>query len=127
MIPVADVSVWKAQVEFPFSAKLAVVEALAALGELRPKYPALSTTATARAFLSMHLRANNRRAGDGERRECAARLRLFTERCRLIEAIIDEDGGAVIERLGRPVDEVLFELDVAKANKPVVHSPMAPV
>ena len=29
MIPVADVSVWKAQVEFPFSAKLAVVEALA--------------------------------------------------------------------------------------------------
>ena len=29
MIPVDDVSVWKAQVEFPFSAKLAVVEALA--------------------------------------------------------------------------------------------------
>ena len=29
MIPVEDVSVWKAQVEFPFSAKLAVVEALA--------------------------------------------------------------------------------------------------
>ena len=29
MIPVDDISVWKAQVEFPFSAKLAVVEALA--------------------------------------------------------------------------------------------------
>ena len=29
MIPVDDISVWKAQVEFPFSAKLAVEEALA--------------------------------------------------------------------------------------------------
>lgn len=109
------------------SCAVSLTDALASMESVRPKYPAATFEVSTQVYLSLYLKANNKKVSQDERAKYASRLQSYLDDCALVENLAralsqqDNAAGSAVRKQCERYDELAKHSDYRDAEQILAH------